>query len=44
VRGDENNGTGLLGGAELENFGDAVLEGVDNVFVKGVTKDRKGAY
>lgn len=43
MRGDEDNGSGLLGGAELEDLGDAGFEGVDDVFVRGVTEDGEGA-
>ena len=43
VRGDEDDGARLRGGAEAEDLGHAVLEGVDDVFVARVAQDGKGA-
>lgn len=44
MRRDEDNGPWLGGGAEAEDFGDAVLERVDDVLVARVAEERHRAW
>jgi hypothetical protein len=44
VRGDEDDGSGLVWGAELEDLGDTVLERVDDVLVLRVTEEGQGTW